>query len=79
MIAEFKIHSPYLIIKDRPHLKSNLEIDLGEMTLFYEEDTVKGRFKKAPNKEALVSKCVMSCSELGIKYSEDDFEVALPF
>ena len=36
-IMEYKIRKPYLILKDRPHLKQNLEIDLGELTISYEE------------------------------------------
>ncbi len=40
MIMVFKIHSPYLILKDRPHLKNNLEIDLGEITITYDEEMI---------------------------------------
>ena len=50
----FKIHKPYLILKDRPYLKTELEIDLGEMTISYDEFKQLGRFKRAPNKEVLV-------------------------
>ena len=37
----FKIHKPYLIIKDRPYLDRNIEIDLGEMTITIDEGMVK--------------------------------------
>jgi hypothetical protein len=47
-IMVFKIHNPYLILKDRPHLKSDLELDFGEMIITYDEKSVKGKFKKAP-------------------------------
>lgn len=35
MLMEFKIHKPYLILKDRPYLQTNLELDLGEITISY--------------------------------------------
>ena len=76
---EFKIKQPYLILKDRPHLKQYLEIALGEMTISYEDMKSFGRFKKAPNKEVLISKYIIEGTDLGIKYSEDNFVVAAPF
>lgn len=33
----FIIHKPYVILKDRPHLKDNFEIDLGEIQITYDE------------------------------------------
>jgi hypothetical protein len=69
----FKIHNPYLILKDRPHLKSDLELDFGEMTISYDESMQKKKFKQAPNKELLVSKFIIECTELEIKHSDDDF------
>lgn len=44
MIMDFKIKRPYLILKDRPHLNRNLELDMGELTLSYNEYMVNGRF-----------------------------------
>jgi hypothetical protein len=78
MIMEFKIHRPSLILKDRPHLKSNLEMDLGEITISYDENLEKGRFLKAPNKELQMSKFIIDCQEVTIKHS-DDFKVSQKF
>jgi hypothetical protein len=44
----FKIHRPSLILKDRPYLEDQFELDLGEMTITCEEKFEKGRFKRAP-------------------------------
>ena len=79
MVMVFKIHSPYLVLKDRPHLKSDLELDFGEMLITYDEYMEKGKFKKAPLKELLRSKFIIECTELAIKHSDDNFDVALPF
>jgi hypothetical protein len=35
-----KIRKPYLLIKDRPYFHTNIEIDLGEMTICYDEGMV---------------------------------------
>ena len=35
-----KIRKPYLLIKDRPYFQTNIEIDLGEMTIGYDEGMV---------------------------------------
>ena len=61
MVMQFKIHRPYMILKDRPHLKTDLEVDLGEITISYDEDMVKGKFHKAPNKELLRAKFIIDC------------------
>jgi hypothetical protein len=37
----FKIRKPYLILKDRPYFNTNIEIDLGEMTISYDEAMIK--------------------------------------
>lgn len=50
-----------MILKDRPHLKTDLEVDLGEITISYDEDMVKGKFHKAPNKELLRAKFIIDC------------------
>ena len=76
MIMEFKINQPYLILKDRPHLQQTLEIALGQMTISYEDLKSFGRFKQAPNKEVLMSKYIIEATDLGIKYSGDNFVVA---
>jgi hypothetical protein len=31
----FKIKKPYLILKDRPYLNTNIEVDLGEITVSF--------------------------------------------
>ena len=34
-----RIHRPYIIIKDRPYLGKDLEIDLGEIVITQEEES----------------------------------------
>ena len=36
-----KIRKPHLLIKDRPYLETNIQIDLGEITISYDEAMVK--------------------------------------
>ena len=67
----FKIHKPYLIIKDRPYLNNNLEIDLGEITVNYDEAFIKGRFKNAPLKKLLQGKFIIDCNDVTFRYSAD--------
>jgi hypothetical protein len=79
MVMIFKIHNPYMIIKDRPHLKHELEVDLGEITITYDEEMVTGRFHKAPLKPVLLSTFIIDCKDVSIRYSEDQFIVAPKF
>ncbi len=46
----FIIHRPYIILKERPHLQENFEINLGEIKITYDEKLINQRFKKAPKK-----------------------------
>lgn len=79
MVMVFKIHNPYMIINDRPHLSQELEVDLGEITIIYDEKMIKGRFHKAPQKPVLQSTFIIDCKDVSISYSEDHFIVAPKF
>ena len=68
---EIKIHNPLLILKDRPYNMNFIEIDLGEMTVTSLESMVKGRFKKFPNKEALVMTFKIKAKNLGLKFQQE--------
>ena len=72
----FRIHKPYLIIKDRPYFNTNIEIDLGEMTISYDEAMIKQRFKRAPKKQIIQAKFIIDCKEVSFNYSRDQFLVA---
>ena len=48
-----KIKQPYVLIKDRPYLDKTLEVDLGELTMKFDERNIKGRFKMAPEKSLI--------------------------
>ncbi len=74
-----KIHKPYVLIKDRPYLDTNFEVDLGQLTISILEREVKGRVKLAPQKTLLQSQFLIDCKEVSIKYSHDKFLVAPPF
>ncbi len=50
MDISVKIKQPYVLIKDRPYLDRTLEVDLGELTIQFDEREIKGRFKMAPEK-----------------------------
>ena len=76
MEMDVRIHRPTIIFKVRSYLNSNIELDLGEIKMTYEERSEMGRFHKAPNKPALITTYFMEFKDLGIKYSEDQFEVA---
>lgn len=52
---------------------------MGEMVLSYDEYIEKGRFNRDLTKEVLISKFIMNFSDVVIKYSEDNFDVSLPF
>jgi hypothetical protein len=41
------------LIKDRPYLDKTLEVDLGELTMKFDERNIKGRFKMAPEKSLI--------------------------
>ena len=45
---EIRVHRPYVILKDRPYLNDNLEIDLGEIIITSVEYEEVGRFKNCP-------------------------------
>lgn len=75
----FKIHSPYVIIKDRPHLEHELEVDLGEITITYDEAMIPSRFNKVPKKTVLQSTFIIDCKDVSIRYSVDQFIVAPKF
>ena len=45
-----RIKNPYILIKDRPYFDTDLEVDLGEITINVTERDVYGRFKLVPEK-----------------------------
>ena len=50
MDISVKIKQPYILIKDRPYFEKTLEVDLGELTIKFDEKDIKGRFKMALEK-----------------------------
>ena len=53
MDVSVTIKQPYIMIKDRPYLDKTLEVDLGELTIKFEERDVRDRFKMAPEKSLI--------------------------
>ena len=62
------VHRPYVILKDRSYFQRSLEVDLGEIIITTKELTEAGRFKRCPQKPALITKFNIDCKDLGITY-----------
>ena len=71
MDMSIKIKKPYILIKDRPYFETNLEVDLGELSIKIAERDIIGRFKMAPEKTIRQSQFIIDCKEVSIKYSQD--------
>jgi hypothetical protein len=45
---DIMIENPVIVLKDRPYLLGNIEIDLGQISITSKLDYVKGKWKNYP-------------------------------
>ena len=76
---EIRVHRPYIVLKDRPYSQDDIKIDLGEIVITSEEFEESGRLRRNQFKKVFMTKFIIEASDLGIRYSENDFEVAKAF
>ncbi len=59
-VIDIKVHRPVVVIKDRPYNDSHsIEVDLGEISIGFEEQLVDGRFKNYPTKKVLTNTMII--------------------
>lgn len=76
---EIRVHRPYIVLKDRPYSEEDIKIDLGEIIITSNEFEEAGRIRRSQFKKILMTKFIIEASDLGIRYSKNDFEVAKAF
>lgn len=63
------IENPQIIIKDRPYLMGEIEMDLGFIKITSELEQVSGRWKNQPDKEVYVNTMHIDAKNIKIDYN----------
>eukprot|EP00347_Sterkiella_histriomuscorum_P000566 403375355 len=73
---DITIDRPLIVLKDRPYLQKNIEIDLGKTNITSETMPVQSRWKSMPEKDVWVTKFNIDMKEMGIRFDHNRFEIA---
>ena len=59
-VIEIKVHRPVVVIKDRPlNILHSIEVDLGEISIGFLEQSDEGRFKNYPKKKTITNTMII--------------------
>jgi hypothetical protein len=59
-VIDIKVHRPVVVIKDRPYNnKNSIEVDLGEISIGFVEQSEEGRFKRYPTKKVITNSMII--------------------
>jgi hypothetical protein len=64
------MNKPILIIKDRPYLPNELEIELGEIELTSKSEEVTGRWNKLERQKLWVTKFIINMKQMSFIFNK---------
>lgn len=68
-----------MLLKDRPYLTGNVEIDLGQISIKSELDHVSGKWRSKPDKKTFVNRMVIDMKSIRIDYDSRAYMITPPF
>lgn len=73
------IENPVVVLKDRPYLLGNIEMDLGQISITSYLANVEGKWKSLPTKKTFVNIMEIDMKSVRIDYDNKSYMITPPF